>query len=119
MKPVKTLLAKIPLIALTFMALITADPVLAQSGRYENWHMGRGMMGGWGMGWFGGIFMIIFWILILVALVYFIRWLIQSTGRGHSNAAGGNRALEILQERYARGEIDKTKFETMKRDLSN
>jgi putative membrane protein len=117
MKPVDSLLTKIPLTALTFMALISADPVLAQSGRYDNWHMGRGMMGGWGMGWFGGIFMIIFWILILVALVYFIKWLIQSSGRGHSAAAGGNRALEILQERYARGEIDKAKFETMKMDI--
>ncbi len=119
MTPVKILLTKIPLVALTFMALFSADPALAQSGRYDNWHMGRGMMGGWGMGWFGGIFMIIFWILILVALVYFIKWLIQSSGRRHSNVAGGNRALEILQERYARGEIDKAKFEIMKMDLSN
>ena len=58
MKHVKILLAKIPLTALTFMALFPADPALAQSGRYENWHMGRGMIGGWGMGWFGGIFII-------------------------------------------------------------
>lgn len=76
-------------------------------------------MGGWGMGWFGGIFMVIFWILILIALVFFIRWLIQSSGRGHAHIAGGSRALEILQERYANGEIDKAKFEAMKRDLAD
>jgi hypothetical protein len=46
MKPVKTLLPKIPLTALTFLAFFSADPVLAQSGRYEGWHMGRGIMGG-------------------------------------------------------------------------
>jgi putative membrane protein len=63
--------------------------------------------------------MIIFWILILMALVYFIKWLVQSTGRRHPNVTGGNRALEILQERYVRGEIDKATFETMKMDLSN
>ncbi len=63
--------------------------------------------------------MIIFWILIVVALGFFIKWLIQSTGRRQTDAAGRNRALEILQERYARGEIDKAKFETMKRDISN
>jgi len=119
MKPVKTIMAKMLLTAPTAWALFSVDQALAQSGRYGNWPMGRGMMGGWGMGWFGGIFMIIFWVLILVALVYFIKWLIQSTGRGPTDRAGGNRALDILQERYARGEIDKAEFETMKRDLSN
>ncbi|UCD83033.1 MAG: SHOCT domain-containing protein [Desulfobacterales bacterium] len=80
--------------------------------------MGPGMMGGWGMGWFGGIIMIIFWILILVALVFLIKWLVQSTSRNQAGPAGGNRALEILKERYARGEIDKAEFEAMKTDLS-
>jgi putative membrane protein len=101
------------------MAFFPANPALAQWGNNQNWHMGPGMMGGWGMGWFGGIFMIIFWILILMALVYFIKWLVQSTGRRHPNMTGGNRALEILQERYVRGEIDKSTFEKMKMDLSN
>lgn len=62
--------------------------------------------------------MIIFWILILVGLVFFIKWLIQNTGRGQTGDAGGNRALESLKERYARGEIDKAEFETMNTDLS-
>ncbi len=81
--------------------------------------MGSGMMGGWGMGWFGGIFMIIFWILILVALVFFIKWLVQNTGRRQTGVDDGNRALEILKERYARGEIDKVEFEEKKRDLAD
>ena len=115
MKSVNTLLAKIPL---SIMVLLYAAPVLAQSGRFEGWHMGRAMMGGWGLGWFGGIFMTIFWILILMAVVVFIKWLIQATGRGQTDVTGGSRALEILQERYARGEIDKAKFEAMKMDLS-
>jgi len=118
MKSVKPLLAKIPLTALTFLAFFSAVPALAQSGRNESWHMGPGMMGGWGMGWFGGLFMIIFWILILVALVFFIKWLVQNTGRSQTGLGGGNRALEILKERYARGDIDKAEFETMKMDLS-
>ena len=54
MKPVKILLAKIPLTALAFMALFPTDPALAQGGRYEGRRMGRGMMSGWGLGWFGG-----------------------------------------------------------------
>lgn len=109
------------------IALLTAIPTLsvggswklalAQGGRYDNWHMGPGMMGNWGMGWFGGIFMILFWILILVGLVFVIKWLIQSTGGGQSNASSANRAIEILKERYARGDIDKTQYESMRRDL--
>ncbi len=81
--------------------------------------MGPGMMGGWGMGWFGGIFMILFWILILIGLVFVIKWLIQSTSRARNNGQSGYRALEILKERYARGEIDKAQFEDMKRDLTD
>ncbi len=91
----------------------------AQPGRPEGWNMGPDMMGSWGMGWFGGIFMILFWILILIGLVFVIKWLIQSTSRGRGDGQSGYRALEILKERYARGEIDKAQFEDMKRDLAN
>jgi putative membrane protein len=81
--------------------------------------MGPDMMGGWGMGWFGGIFMLVFWILILVGLVFVIRWLVQATSKKGDSGQHGSRAMEILKERYARGEIDKAQFEDMKRDLAN
>lgn len=90
----------------------------AQYGRYGDWRMGPDMMGGWGMGWFGGIFMIVFWILVLVGLVFVIRWLIQATGKKENGHKPGSRAMDILKERYARGEIDKAQFEKMKSDLS-
>jgi hypothetical protein len=36
------------------------DEALGQrQGGYGGWHMGPGMMGGWGMGWFGSIFMLV------------------------------------------------------------
>jgi putative membrane protein len=109
------------LAALVFIALnVYGKEALAQWGRYyDDWHMGPGMMGSWGMGWFGGIFMIVFWILILVGLVLVIKWLIQSTGRSKAGEPAGHRALDILKERYARGEIDKAQFEAMKRDLAD
>lgn len=102
--------------------LLFAGPALAQGqwGRpYGGWHMGPGMMDGWGMGWFGMIFNLVFWILILVGLVFLIRWLIQSSRdrSGGSYGGGGSRALEILKERYARGEIDKQQYDSMKKDL--
>lgn len=104
--------------AFVVASVASRNMVLAQGGRYDNWRMGPDMMGGWGMGWFGGIFMIVFWILILVGLVFVIKWLIQSTSGGRSDAASGNRALEILKERYARGDIDKSEFEAIKKDLT-
>ena len=94
------------------------SPALAQSGRYSDWHMGRWMMGGWGMGWFGMIFMIIFWGLIIVGLVSLIRWLIQNTsGKGRSGVSMGSKAMDILKERYAKGEISRDEFESMKKDI--
>ena len=33
----------------------------------------------WGMGWFGMIFMIVFRVIVIVGLVFLIRWLIQTT----------------------------------------
>jgi putative membrane protein len=102
------------------LLLVAYDQAFAQwGGGYGGYHMGPGYMGEWGMGWFGGIFMIIFWILIIVGLVFFIKWLVQST-KGHSSpgpTGSSSRALDILKERYARGEIDKQEFEEKKRDL--
>ena len=97
------------------LVLISSTSALAQWGDNRGWHMGPGMMGGWGMGWFGGIFMMIFWVLVLVGLVFLIKWLIQVTNRGRSDNGNHNRALDILKERYARGEIDTDEFEAKKK----
>ena len=94
------------------------NQVLAQQwGGQGGWHMGAGMMGGWGMGWFGSIFMLIFWGLVIVGLVLLIRWLVHTTRRDTGPAQGGSRAMEILKERYARGEIEQEEFEQKKQDL--
>ena len=65
------------------------------------------------MGWFGGgIMMILFWAVI----IYFIVWLVRNN---KTNEVGDKKALEILKERYAKGEINKQEFEEKKKDLSN
>ena len=75
------------------------------------------MMGGYGMGGFGfgGIFMILWWILIIVGIVVLVKWLVGSTP-SHGGSSG--RALDILKERYARGEIDEQEYQKKKQDLS-
>ncbi len=103
-------------LALSIVFLSSSD-ALAGWRDNQGWHMGSGMMGGWGMGWFGGIFMMIFWVLVLVGLIFLIKWLVQTTNRVKSDAGSSNSALEILKERYARGEIDSAEFEEKKKVL--
>ncbi|HEC19030.1 MAG TPA: SHOCT domain-containing protein [Gammaproteobacteria bacterium] len=71
---------------------------------------------GWGMG-FGGLIMVLFWGLIIFAIVAIVRWL---SGGGGDNDAGRSKQktpLDILQERYARGEIDEQEFQEKRRNL--
>jgi len=75
--------------------------------------MGSGM--GWGMGFGGGLFMILFWIVIIVAVVMLVKWL--AGGSSRLDLPRGKSALDVLKERYARGEIGKEEFEQKKRDL--
>jgi putative membrane protein len=82
-------------------------------GNYNGWHMGPGMMGGWGMGWI----MLLFWILVLVGLILIIKWLLQMTS-GDKKLTGASSATDILKERYARGEINKAEFEAIRKDLA-
>ena len=104
--------------ALSLSLLSSGTKAFAQGRGSGDWYMGPGMMGGWGVGWFGGIFMLIFWVLVIVGLIFLIRFLIQTTkGNSGMNRGSSSGALEILKERYARGEIDKQEFEEKKKDL--
>lgn len=67
---------------------------------------------GFGMGWW--------WIIGLIFLVVFIWFLVRTTSRNQaSNQINNKSALDILKERYARGEIDKDEFEEKKRNLNS
>lgn len=83
--------------------------VAAQERGY-GWGM-HPMWGVWGAGMM--LMMLVFWGVVIVAIVLGIRWF-GSQGRPRSS----DTALEILRQRYARGEIDKQEFEVKKRDLS-
>ena len=84
------------------------------------------MMWGYNFSW-GGMLLIvlgsILWIALLVVLVWaVIRWLERKTSATVSPVAStspaGPSALEILQQRYARGEIDTATYEQMREHLA-
>jgi putative membrane protein len=79
-----------------------------------------GYMGnqGWGYGWglLGVTHMVLWWILPILGIVVLAKWLF---GRGSEQKLSPHqRALEILAERYARGEINKDEFDAKRRDLN-
>jgi putative membrane protein len=77
--------------------------------------MRPGMMEGFGFMWL----MPIFWIVILGLIIWAI---VAAVGRsGESRGQGSPKtdsALEILKQRYARGEINKEEYEQKKKDIT-
>ncbi len=64
----------------------------------------------------GVVHLLIFWIIAILAAVALWTWL---TGKNRSQITSSQdkTPLIILQERYARGEIEQDEFEQKKRDL--
>ena len=97
--------------------------ILLLTAGYGYTQIGQGMMGpgmmnwGYGMGWGWSIIMMVFWIAVIVGIIFLIRWIALSTDRRHETSAGDS-AMEILRNRYARGEINKEEFEEKKKDLA-
>ncbi|MGE3645028.1 MAG: SHOCT domain-containing protein [Beijerinckiaceae bacterium] len=81
---------------------------------------GYGGYGGWGMGLHS-----IFWLVILALIVWAVVAFTRSNAGRTSGSLGHNlpgprsNGLAILEERYAKGEIDREEYQQKKRDLTS
>ena len=100
-------------------AVLSPSIVLAQSNLDpDRYGYGPHMMwggGGWSMFFFGPLFMILVLAAVIAAVVFLVRGL--GVAPGPSAAQQTGRALDILKERFARGEIDKADFEERRKVL--
>lgn len=83
---------------------------------------GYDMMGG---GWFGGLLMLLFSVLIIAGVVLLVIWAVrQSTGHTSSEGpqrssphTGSDEAIAIARKRLASGEITPEQYEELMRTL--
>ncbi len=66
---------------------------------------------------FGGFWMLLVWALVIGGIVVLVRWAMAGSSPGSVPRAPEKSALDILRERYAKGEIRKEEFEQKRRDL--
>ncbi len=74
--------------------------------------MGFGMMGGL------GLIGLLFNVVIIVGVVVLIVWAVKRFSAPGSSPSGSQSARDILQARYARGEITREQYQQMLSDLS-
>ena len=80
------------------------------------------MMTGFGMGFggFGFIFMALFWIVIIGLGIWLLSNLFpKNNASSQSIESGGESAVEILQRRYARGELTKEEYESIRYEVEH
>jgi putative membrane protein len=77
------------------------------------------MMGmGLGFGLFGLLFMILFWVGLIALAVWLVGTLFGRNGRRVPSSGDHElNAREILDRRYARGELTREQYDLMKQDL--
>lgn len=103
---------------------VAATSAMAQVGEItDRYGPGHGMM--WGSSQWGGFGMVlgpIFMILIVIGIVAGVIYLLRhfgAAGPGGSSHTAHDRALALLKERYAKGEIDSEDFAERKKLLAD
>lgn len=98
--------------------MLLAGPALAQAGEGYGYHPMWGG-GGWGHGLFFGPLMMIIIVAFIVFVVMGVARMAGCTGMRCGHRHGASSALNTLEERFAKGEIDKAEFEERKNALKS
>lgn len=97
---------------ISLATILLATPVFADSQGYEhmmNWGHGYGV---------GMMFGPVLWLIVLGLTVAGVIWLVRRTDQGHP-AAGKTSALAILDNRFAKGEIDAEEYKSRRELLAD
>ncbi len=70
-----------------------------------------------GMGFFGILIMILFWGGLVALALWLVGLLFPTAGRSTDNASTPRSAKEILDLRYARGELNDEQYQQMKQTI--
>ena len=73
------------------------------------------MADGIGMGFGGGLM----WLIMIITFILIVWAIKLAVGFGNRPVDKGISALDILKERYAKGEIDQAEFEQKRKDLND
>lgn len=78
-----------------------------------------GMMGGWGgYGWGFGLLHTVVSVAVIVIVVLAVIWLVRAmTSAGPHKPPRRSVGLDVLEERYARGEIERDEYLQKKKDI--
>jgi putative membrane protein len=102
-------------VLVALLAWLGPSSAVAQERPYDwggGMHPMWGIWGMWGIGMM--LMMLVFWGLVIAGIVLGIRWLVTQG----KEARPTDTALDVLRQRYARGDISKEEFEAKKRDLT-
>ena len=103
--------------ALLFSPALAVAQEIPSHPHYGGHMWGNGMRGG---GIFGPLLMIFYIALLVAVLVIVVRWLSGTSLGGHlPPSRAESNALDILKERFARGEIDRDEFDERRRALES
>jgi putative membrane protein len=100
-------------LVIVIAGLSPATALADAPGEYYGHHMWGD---GWGWSMMGGSVMALFWIAVIVAVVFAVR---AFADRDRTGGRSGDSALEILRERFARGEIDQAEFDERRKALGD
>jgi putative membrane protein len=111
---------------LVAVGVLVVLPVLLMAVMMGGGMMVGGMMGGWrtdagsGNYWWNWVLMLLFWVLLIGGVGALVAWAVRRVGPPSDRGASRpDEAMEILKQRYARGEITAEQFEQIKRDLTS